>query len=62
MKFAEDLVRLFADTLKEIPRKYIYGWAFLYYGLWFIVGVIFIVDWMMNGGQRSELLLLLDKL
>jgi len=62
MKLAEDLIRLLADEIKQIPKKYIYIWLVVYYGLSAAASVIYLVDWLIKGGTRAELLQLIDKL
>lgn len=62
MKFLEWVERA-APLLKEImPNKMIWAMIGLNYGMQVLIAIIYIVDWLIKGGARPELLLLLDKI
>lgn len=56
MKYIVDYLRT-ANIALPMPLV----WAALagHYGVHFIIVVVYIIDWLINGGQRSELLELL---
>jgi len=63
MKLAEDIIKLVSDTIKEIPKKYVYGWLFIYFGLYTIVVTTIFIDIFTLEGKHFEMLIkLLEKL
>lgn len=62
MKFFELLERALPTLQQIMPKKMLWAMILFHYGLQVIVVIIYIADWCLNHGQRTELLELLNKL
>lgn len=71
MKIFSDLIRqCFTEIIHllqegKIKSGYIITfsiWFFIYFGIWALATLIYLFDWCIHDGTRSELLLLIDRL
>lgn len=63
MKLAEDIIKLVSEAIKEIPKKYVYGYLFVYFGFWSIVVTMILIDIFSFEGKHFDMLIrLLEKL
>jgi len=52
----KELITIFADTLKFMPKKYVFIALILWFGLRYIAGLTFMYGYWFGAGTRAELL------
>lgn len=62
MKFFELLERALPTLQQIMPKKMLWSIILFHYGLQVLIVIIYMIDWVMNNGQRGELLQLIEKL
>jgi len=62
MQNIKECLNVFSEQLKQIPAKYIYIALAISFGAKISVELSYLLHWWIYGGDRSELLIFLEKL